>query len=303
MSYIAVAGGVHVDIGARSLQKLRTRDANPGRVHISFGGVGRNIAHNLRLLGTEVELLSALGGDGNAEALAASCRELGIGISHALRLPELNTSACVSISDEKGDVSLAVWDMEICGRVTPEYLAGELDTLNAAALVVADANLPEDSLRFLAERLTVPLFVDPVSTAKAEKLLGILPAIHTLKPNSVEAELLSGVSVVDRQSARRAARRLIDLGVGRVFVSLGKQGFIAAAEDETVWQPSLPPRLRNTTGAGDAMMAALAWAWLRGENLSRSAAFAAAASSISVESREAVNPALSPELLRERAGL
>ena len=52
-----------------------------------------------------------------------------------------------------------------------------------------------------------------MSASKAEKLAGLLPRIHTLKPNALEAELLSGVPVVDRDSARRAARRLIDLGV------------------------------------------------------------------------------------------
>ncbi len=54
MPYIVVAGGVNVDIGAQSFQKLRTKDSNPGHVHMSLGGVGRNIAHDLRLLGAEV---------------------------------------------------------------------------------------------------------------------------------------------------------------------------------------------------------------------------------------------------------
>ena len=49
MSYIAVAGGVNVDIGAFPSQKLKTKDSNPGHVKTSLGGVGRNIAHDLRL--------------------------------------------------------------------------------------------------------------------------------------------------------------------------------------------------------------------------------------------------------------
>ena len=49
--YIAVAGGVNIDVGARCARKLRMKDSNPGYVRTSFGGVGRNIAHNLSLLG------------------------------------------------------------------------------------------------------------------------------------------------------------------------------------------------------------------------------------------------------------
>ena len=301
MSYIAVAGGVNVDIGAFSAQKLRTKDSNPGHVRTSLGGVGRNIAHNLRLLGAEVELFTALGDDGYARAMTESCEELGIGLSYALRVPGVRTSSYVYIADERGDMALAVSDMTICEKLTPDYFARHLDVLNGAALVVADTNLPMASLAYLAEHLTVPLFIDPVSTAKAEKLAALLPKIHTLKPNGHEAELLSGVSVVDRNSARRAARKLIDMGVKQVVVSLGKEGFLAAAEDETVWQPAPDAEVVSTTGAGDALMAALAWSFLRGENLSRMAALGAAAAAIAIECAETINPDLSAEAVLRRA--
>ena len=301
MSYIAVAGGVNVDIGARSAQRLMTKDSNPGRVHISIGGVGHNIARNLRQLGAEVELFTALGGDGYAQSVRGSCARLGIGLGHALCVEDAMTSTYVYISDERGDMALAVSDMEICERLTPGYFAGQLDTLNGAALVAADTNLPEASLAYLAEHLSVPLFIDPVSVSKAEKLRAILPRIHTLKPNAAEAELLSGVPVVDRNSARRAARRLIDLGVKRVFLSLGKEGFLAAAEDETVWEPAPEAEVVNTTGAGDALMAAIAWSWLRGENLSRTAALGAAAAAVAIESEETISPVLSAEAVLARA--
>lgn len=301
MAYIAVAGGVNVDIGAQSLQKLRTKDSNPGRVHTSFGGVGRNIAHNLCLLGAEVELFTALGGDSYARALEESCERLGMGMSNVLILPELRTSSYVYISDEGGDMAMAVSDMAICDELTPSYFAERLDALNRAALVVADTNLPEQSLRYLAEHLSVPLFIDPVSVTKAEKLAGILPHIHTLKPNGMEAELLSGIPIVDRNSARRAARKLIDLGVKRVFLSLGKEGFLAAAEDETVWEPAPEAELVSTTGAGDSLMAAIAWSWLRGENLSRTASLGAAAAAITIECADTINPALSAQSVLTRA--
>lgn len=301
MAYIAVAGGVNIDIGAQPTDKLRMKDSNPGRVHTGLGGVGRNIAHDLSLLGAQVELLTALGGDEYARTVEDSCRSLGIGLGHALLVPELRTSTYVFVNDAQGDMAVAVSDMAICERLTPDYFSSQLGVLNGAALVVADTNLPEASLRFLAEHLSVPLFIDPVSVTKAEKLAPILPYIHTLKPNALEAELLSGVSVVDRGSARRAARRLIELGVKRVVLSLGKEGFLAAAEDETVWQPAPEADVVSTTGAGDALMASLAWSWLRGENLSRTAALGAAAAAITIECAETINPALSAEAVLARA--
>ncbi|MCR5826026.1 MAG: bifunctional hydroxymethylpyrimidine kinase/phosphomethylpyrimidine kinase [Oscillospiraceae bacterium] len=301
MAMVVVAGGVNVDIGARCAEKLRMKDSNPGCVRTHLGGVGRNIAHNLALLGVETELMTALGGDEHAKSVRAACAAQGIGLAHALRVPEGRTSTYVYISDAQGDMAVAVSDMAICERLTPDYFAENLALLNAAALVVADTNLPEASLAYLAGHLRVPLFIDPVSVAKAEKLAGLLPSIHTLKPNAAEAELLSGVPVVDRNSARRAARRLIDLGVKRVFLSLGKEGFLAAAEDETVWQPAPEAQVVSTTGAGDALMAAIAWAYLRGENLTRTAALGAAAAAITIECAETISPDLGAEAVLARA--
>lgn len=64
------------------------------------------------------------------------------------------------------------------------------------------------ALAYLADHCTAPLLVDPVSTVKAEKVRPILGKIHTLKPNRLEAELLSGVKITDQASARRAAQKL-----------------------------------------------------------------------------------------------
>ena len=59
-TYAAVVGGVNVDIGGQSYAPLVARDSNPGRVRISLGGVGRNIAHNMSLLGVDVRLLTCM---------------------------------------------------------------------------------------------------------------------------------------------------------------------------------------------------------------------------------------------------
>ena len=59
--YIVVVGGVNMDIGAVSAAPLVARDSNPGRVTTSLGGVGRNIAHNLCLLGEQVSMVTVLG--------------------------------------------------------------------------------------------------------------------------------------------------------------------------------------------------------------------------------------------------
>ena len=301
-SYAVVVGGVNVDIGGKSFAPLVAEDSNPGTVHVSLGGVGRNIAHNLSLLGTDVRMLTAFGDDVHGQRIAASCSELGIDASHARRITGGTTSTYLYLTDEKGEMALAVSDMEICKKITPTYLAGNLNLLQNAQVVVVDTNIPTESLIYLAENCTAPLFCDPVSTIKAEKLRPILGKIHTLKPNRLEAELLSGVKIRSFEDVERAADRLLEMGVHRLFISLGSEGVYAAMGKQRVKMENLPGSMVNTTGCGDAFMAALAWAYLEGMDLKQTALAGLAAGSIAMESSETINPAMSATALRNRMG-
>ena len=299
-TYVVVVGGANVDICGRSWEGLVQEDSNPGVVSMSIGGVGRNIAHNLGLMGVDVRMLTACGDDLNGQRLCAASTEAGIDMTHVLKLRDERTSTYLYITGPDGDMALAVSDMSICQRITPEYLAEHLTLLQNARAVVCDTNIPEESLAYLAENCTAPLFCDPVSTIKAEKLRPILSKIHTLKPNRLEAELLSGVPITDDASLERAAKVLLDTGLQRVFISLGGDGMYAATHDEGHWGENLPCRMVNTTGCGDSSMAALVWAYLEELTLEESVRAALAAGSITIESPETISPEMSEELLRQR---
>lgn len=301
-SYVVVVGGVNVDIGGKSHAPLVSSDSNPGSVRISLGGVGRNIAHNLSLMGTDVRLLTAYGDDVHGQRVAASCSELGIDLSHARAITGGTTSTYLYLTDEQGEMVLAVSDMEICKKITPTYLSNHLGLLQNAQLVICDCNIPEESLIYLAENCSAPLFCDPVSTVKAEKLRPILEKIHTLKPNKLEAELLSGVKIETAEDVAKAADKLLEMGIHRLFISMGADGVYAAMGDQRITLPNLPGQMVNTTGCGDAFMAALGWAYLEGMDLKETALAGLAAGSIAMESAETINPAMSATAIRTRMG-
>ena len=89
----------------------------------------------------------------------------------------------------------------------------------------------------------------------------------------------------------------------RAFVSLGADGLFCAGRAETCRLPLLPCHVVNTTGGGDAMMAGLIWAHLRGLDLRSSGLAGLAASAIAVESERTVSPAMSEDLLLRRMGV
>ena len=105
------------------------------------------------------------------------------------------------------------------------------------------------------------------------------------------------------EDAARAADALTELGVHRMFISLGSEGVLAAMGDNKLRLPNLPGHMVNTTGCGDAFMAALVWAYLEGSDLEQTAKAGLAAGSIAMESAETINPEMSAEALKARMNL
>ncbi len=298
--YVAVVGGVNVDIGGRPFGPLVAKDSNPEKVTVTLGGVGRNIAHNLSLLGIPVQFFTAIGDDIYADRIVKSCEELCIDITGAKRVKGGTTSTYLFIADSGGDMAAAVSDMSICDEITPEYLSEHEKEINGASVVVADANIPGESLAWLAERCTPPLFADPVSTKKAEKLKPILGKIHTLKPNILEAQVLSGVNIRERDDCRKAAEALLETGLQRLYISAGSRGVIGADSRNMMLLPCLNAMVNSTTGAGDAFMAALVLSYLKGLDLADSCLFGSAAAALTVECDGNINPCMSEVSLLKR---
>lgn len=292
--YVAVIGAVNMDICGRPQKKLIFRDSNPGTVRLTPGGVGRNIAHDLCLLGQRVCFVTVFGDDQNGAALRQSCQRLGMDLGCAQTLPGVFTSSYLYITDERGEMQLGLSDTDSSARITPAYLAQHLDVINGASAVVAEGNLPAETLRWIGENARPPLFVDPVSAQKAERLRGMLHRIHTFKPNITEASVLTGET-----DPERIVSSLLGQGVRRVFLSMGSEGIAAGEGDARVTMPCLPTRLKNTTGGGDAVMAALVWAYLHDCDLADSVSCALRAGKCAVEYDGTNNPALCAELLEE----
>ena len=294
---VIVAGAVNMDLSGTPFRGLRPGDSNPGRVRLAPGGVGRNIAENLARLGLSVSLLTILGDDLHGQMIRRHSARAGIDLSLSLTDPDAATSTYLCINEPDGDLHIAVSDMSIYDRLLPDRLEKLLPELNRADLVVMDANLPEETLVWLARQVQVPLAADPVSAAKASRLKSVLPRLTLLKPNVQEAEILTGIRVRTPDDALSAARALLDAGLRRVFLSLGPGGALACGGDQEFRLPCYPAAVRNTTGCGDAFFAAVCDAFLRGMDLRDSALRGLAAAALCAQDENAVPAALSQEAL------
>lgn len=245
MLKVCVIGGANVDITATSGEAFRVGDSNPGRVEVSWGGVGRNIAHNLALLGDQVELLTIFGGGLFGPVIADACRALGIGIDHAEIAADGTNSFFVSINNADGELVGGVADMNATEGMTPSWLAARAEVINSADAVVADANSSAEALAWLIDNCQRPLFLDAVSVAKAGRIreavaLSRRGEFFALKCNAIENVELASVTCCRRR-----------------YVSVGAEGLRVQADGRLYEFPALPCLVRNVTGGGDALLAGI----------------------------------------------
>lgn len=300
MAAITVIGGINIDIEGAPYGRLIGADSNPGKVSIAFGGVGRNIVENVARMGGDCGMVSRTGTDAMGMSAKQSLQNLGVDVSGIESVPEEETGMYLSILNEKNDMALAICGMDIVERITPEYLETWIGRINQSKIVCVDCNLSEAAIAYLAENVKVPMFLDPVSVTKAERVKGYVHYFHTVKPNRLEAEILTGISITDDISLRKAAAWFMERGVKRVFISLGERGaYYKDAYEEGIVGTRLV-ELKSATGAGDAFSAAILMGHVLGRSAKETAQMGIACSSIAMEAKTAVNPQMSMEEVEKR---
>jgi len=286
---------MNMDIGGRAMHPLRLADSTPGTITHAAGGVGRNIAHNLALLGKKTALISAVGDDLYGQNLLAQARETGLDVSQSMIVKGERSSTYLAVIDEAGEMVAAINDMAIIEHLSPEFFAPLLPFLTKARALVLDCNLPQATLDFLLPLADLPpIFVDGVSSVKILKIKHLLGFIHTLKPNRLEAETLSGITIDNPDDIEKISHWFQAQGLKNLGLSDSQRGIYYCSQSGcSGWAAPLETEIINVSGAGDASVAGLVCGWLEGWNLARSAHFAQSCATITLESEMTNNPLLS----------
>ena len=293
--YVLVIGGSNIDIQGFPKEKLIQRDSNIGTVKMSLGGVGRNIAENCARLGVPTRLMSVIGDDPYGQKILKEAQAIGLNMQDTVVLSGESTSTYLSILDETHDMAMAINHMDSIEKLTVDHIRAKRSIIEHAQLVVLDTNLSQAVLdHLLTQYPKTKFFVDTVSTKKALKIKDHLKHIHTLKPNRMEAEVLTGSS---------EKTPLLELGsklkCKRSFISLGSQGVQVFEGKTHLHFPTKPIEVVNATGAGDAFMAGLVYAYLKGYDIKETCLTAMAASRLALSHPDTINPNLNEQSLHE----
>ncbi|HOJ01336.1 MAG TPA: ribokinase [Anaerolineaceae bacterium] len=265
MKKIIVLGSINMDlvVGAE-----RAPEGGETLFGSSFqtipGGKGANQAVATARLGGEVAMIARVGDDGFGDELITKLVENSIDVQQVRRDASRPTGVALIVVETSGQNRILV-------------VAGANGQVSKAD--VDDAGTLFDRSDFIVLQLETPLetVAYAISVAKSRHVQTVLNAaparplpddllrqVDYLLVNESEAEAIAGKSVKSVDSAFEVASALQKKGTGKVILTLGDKGAVAADGEATWHTPAFAVKAVDTTAAGDAFTGGLVTALQQG---------------------------------------
>ena len=276
---------------------------NRGEVaRLDAGGKGINVANVLKRLGSTVCALGFAAGSNGRFILDALSAE---GIPADFVTVPGETRVNLKIHDpEKGTET----ELNEPGfRITEEHSEELRRKIEAYAprceVMVFSGSLPPDA--------PPEIFADLVRVAKAHGAKcfldtageglkqGLAAGPFLVKPNRAEVESLLKEKLRTRPELVEAARALIMMGSEQVLISLGAEGAVGVTGKDALFASPPAVEVRSSVGAGDTMVAVMAYAAVEGLPFRQAfrMAVAASAATVSIEGTKVADLAAVQKLL------
>lgn len=253
---IAVVGSNMVD-----LISYVTRMPGPGETleapdfSLGCGGKGANQAVAAAKLGADVMMVTRIGDDIFADNTIRNFEEVGIDARHVARVPGSSSGVAPIFVEESGENSILI----IKGAnnaLTPAEVDKAAEDLKQCDLIVMQLEVPLETIYhvidFGAEH-GIPTLLNPAPAQPDLDVARVTKATF-LVPNESELELLTGMTVNDKDSAEAAARSLMAKGIKTVIVTLGSKGALLVTDKDCKHFEPVSVKPKDTTGAGDAFI-------------------------------------------------
>jgi ribokinase len=268
-SGVAVVGSINADLAAYGSPLPRPGETVIGSdFSLVLGGKGANQAIAAARAGAPTYMIGAVGDDLFRDLTLGALGDEGVDVS-AVRIIDGSTG----IAHIRVDAASAQNDIMIIPnanhRLSPDDVETSLRALrDDVSVVLVQLEIPLTVVQRVAEicqecELQLVLDPAPAQTMPPE----VWPGVSVVKPNELEAEVLTGIAVTDRPSAELAARWFLDHGVAIAVITRGEHGALVIGPDGTAEYPALPATPVDTTAAGDAFSGALGASLARGASL------------------------------------
>jgi ribokinase len=284
MSKIVVVGSYVVDLMSRTPHLPKPGETVlGGPFKMGPGGKGGNQATAAARCGSEVTFITKLGQDlFGKDALEHFTREK-VDTQFIKVDSEESTGAALIAVDDQSENCIVV-ALGACGKITEaDVLEGE-ERFKEADVVLLQLETSIEAVVTsveLAAKYHVPVILNPAPYQ--EFPYEILKKVQYITPNETEASLLTGVAVNDEASALEAAKRLHEMGVQTVIITLGSKGaYLYNGGEHGQLVSGFKVDAIDTTGAGDAFNGGFAHALSIGTPIVEAMTFANSVAALSV---------------------
>ncbi|MBB5059967.1 ribokinase [Granulicella aggregans] len=284
---IVVVGSINMDMVANAARIPLAGETISGDGFATHpGGKGANQAVAAGRLGAAVKMIGRVGEDAFAAELRASLEGAGVDTSGVKSVAGSSGVAAIVVAASGENCIVVVPGAN--GTLRPEDLDEHVETIRSAGAVLAQLEIPPETVKRLAEmchEAKVPFVLDPAPARELPRSL--LKLVTWFTPNETEAAFYAqGTQAGD--DAENIAQALLMLGVKNVVLKRGSEGFLlATAGGSLEVHPAYTVTAVDTTAAGDAFNGAFAMALVSGKTPVESSRFAAAAAAVSVTRRGA----------------
>jgi ribokinase len=280
---IVVVGSSNMDLVVKSPRIPAVGETILGEDFIMTpGGKGANQAVAAAKLGAEVYFVAKLGDDVFGEQSLDNFEKEGVDTKYVSRSKDAPSGVALITVDRAGD-NVIVVAPGANQRLSPEDVKEARSAIASSGALVAQLEVPLETVECaarLAQSSGVPFILDP---APAQKLSDeLLRMVDVLTPNETEAQILTGLEVMDEDSARTAAESLLERGVKAVVLTMGAKGFLLSDGEKIEFVPAIEVNAVDATAAGDAFTGSLAVGLAQGRTLADAALFANHVAALSV---------------------
>lgn len=259
MSKIAVIGEIKGRVTGSGYRQLNQAMRTKADVWINYVGTALAAAGQLVKSEEEVIVVSAVGADFIGKALKADLEAQGIDTRFLKTVDGKATVMEIELLNIIGDLDFLVSGTEINMFIDVPHIEGAIDVLNSCDLVIVDASLSEDVLKYIAENVTATKFFDPGNEEDALKAKDIIGRFEIIKPNRAEAAVLYGKDIYSEEELEAAAAYFEEQGVQKIFITMSGGGVYFKDKDtKGVLRPEEVVPFVRKDGAGDAFSAAIA---------------------------------------------
>lgn len=237
------------------------------------GGKGINVSKVIAKLGGTSKALGILGG-ASGHAIVAGLKDYGLECCFQFVPGETRTNLKVIDPVNHTNTDINEPGVQVNEQILSNLLGQLTDMIRPNDIVVLSGSLPSGApVDSYATWVTAckaagaKVFLD----ADGELLAHGLKAVpYLVKPNNDELSRLVGRRLETPEELDQAARVLLDTGIERVVVSMGSKGALYVERGRTIYAEGLKVPVGSTVGAGDSVVAALAWAEDQGLSLEES---------------------------------